>query len=309
MLRALYTILALAGLAAALEAAAARPQPAPVRPAYRSGVDLVSLTVAVTDERQRFVHDLSREHFQVLEDGRPQTVAFFSETGTPLSVVIVIDSSGSMDEAMATAQDAAIAFAHSLRPGDRGAVVDFDTDVRVLQAFTTDVGTLERAILGATAEGRTALYDAVHTSLKELDALPASDPARPDRRAIVLLSDGEDTSSRVGFDELLALANRSATSIYAVGLCEGDADGRPIRIQAEFALRQLALQSGGRAFFPTHARQLPAVYQEISAELASQYSLAYASSNTRRDGQWRSISIRMAPGLEAHTRPGYYGPR
>jgi Ca-activated chloride channel family protein len=309
MLRALYTLAALAALAAALEAAAAAAQQPAVRHPYRSRVDLVSLTVAVTDARRRFVHDLLPEHFQVLEDGRPQDVAFFSETGTPLSVVIVIDSSGSMDEAMATAQEAAIAFAHSLRPGDRGAVVDFDTEVRVLQSFTTDVDALERAILGATAEGRTALYDAVHTSLKELDALPVSDPARPDRRAIVLLSDGEDTSSRVGFEALLAVANRSATSIYAVGLGEGDADGRPIRIQAELALRQLALQSGGRAFFPTHARQLPAVYHEISAELASQYALAYASSNTRRDGQWRSISIRMPPGLEAHARPGYYGPR
>jgi Ca-activated chloride channel family protein len=308
MFRALYTIVALAGLAAALEAVAAPQQPA-VRPAFRSGVDLVSLAVTVTDQRQRFIHDLSREHFQVMEDGRPQKVAFFTETGTPLSVVIVIDSSGSMDEAMATAQEAAIAFAHSLRRGDRGAVVDFDTQVRILQPFTNDVEALERAIRRAEPEGRTALYDAVHVSLKELEALPLADPALPDRRAIVLLSDGEDTSSRIGFDELLHLANRSATSIYAVGLCEDDADGRPIRIQAEFALRQLALQSGGRAFFPTDARQLPAVYHEISAELASQYSLAYASSNKRRDGQWRSISIRMPPGLEAHTRPGYYGPR
>ena len=306
MLRAPYAIAALAGLAAALEAVAQQPA---VRPAYRSGVDLVSLTVTVTDPRRRFIHDLSPEHFQVMEDGRPQKVAFFTETGTSLSVAIVIDSSGSMDTAMATAQEAAIEFAHSLRPGDRGAVVDFDTQVRLLQPFTADVGTLERAIRSTVADGRTALYDAVHRSLQELDALPVSDPDRPDRRAIVLLSDGEDTSSRIGFDELLALANRSATSIYAVGLCEGDADGRPIRIQAQFALRQLALQSGGRAFFPTDVRQLPAVYQEISAELASQYALAYASSNKRRDGQWRSISIRMPPGLEAHTRPGYYGPR
>jgi Ca-activated chloride channel family protein len=307
MLRGPCTIVAFGSLAAALSAGG-QQQPAG-RPAYRSGVDLVSLTVTVTDPRRRFIHDLSPDQFEVMEDGRRQKVAFFTETGTALNVAIVIDSSGSMDTAIATAQEAASAFAHNLRPGDRGAVIDFDTQVRILQPFTGDVEQLDRAIRSTVADGRTALYDAVHAALGELDALPAPDPEKPDRRAIVLLSDGEDTSSRIEFNELLALANRSATAIYTVGLSERDDDGRPIRIQAEFALRQLALQTGGRAFFPTHARQLPAVYHAISAELASQYSLAYASSNKRRDGQWRSISIRMPPGLEAHTRPGYYGPR
>ncbi|MEO5820170.1 MAG: VWA domain-containing protein [Vicinamibacteraceae bacterium] len=280
------------------------------QPAFRAGVDLISLNVTVTDSARRFVTTLDQQDFLVLEDGHPQAVTFFMRTGLPVTVAIVVDTSASMAGALATAQESAIGFVRRLRPDDRAAVVDFDSRVRILQSFTSDQPALERAIRSTIADGSTALYNAVYISLNELTKLARSDIDAPGRRAIVLLSDGEDTSSLMNLEEVLDAANRSDTAIYTIGLGERDAQGRLAKHDAEFALRRLAQQTGGRSFFPNDLNQLAGIYNEITNELASQYALAYASSNGRRDGQWRRISIRLAQrDLAARTKPGYFGPR
>lgn len=303
----------LACLACALAAAIAAPQAhqAPAPAPFRGGVDLVPLTVTVTDRQRRFIRDLSPEDFTILEDGRPQNVSFFTRANLPLRIVLVLDSSLSMEGALSTVHEAATEFVRGLRPQDSGEVVDFDTRVRILEPFTSDRDALERAIRLTKADGTTALHDAVFLSLQELNALPAGAPNDwPDRHAIVLLSDGDDTSSLTSFDAVLDLANRSDTAIYAIGLGERDAAGHLAKYDAEFALRRLANESGGRAFFPNDIREISAVYDAITQELASQYAIAYASTNSRRDGRWRNISVRMADrGLDARTRPGYYAPR
>ena len=286
------------------ERVAATPAP------YRGGVDLITLNVTVTDGAQRFVTNLDRQDFTVLEDGRPQAVAFFAHSGVPLTVVVAIDTSGSMDDALEAAQEAAAAFVRRLGVGDRAAVVDFDTRVRIAQPFTTDTGALEDAVRSTVADGSTALYDAVHRSLGELASLSYPDADTPRRHAIVLLSDGQDTSSKERLDTVLDVANRSNTAIYTVGLGARDEGGRLATYDAEYALRRLANQTGGRSFFPTDMEQLQSIYDEIRRDLASQYTLAYASTNGRRDGRWRNITVRLAQrDLDAHTRPGYFASR
>jgi len=299
------------GLLAAQGLAGQAPdeRPAPPRP-FRSGVDLVTLNVTVTDRAQRFVTSLGKQDFIVLEDGRPQAVTFFAYSGVPLPVAILLDTSGSMDGALGAAQEAATGFIRRLSAGDRAAVIDFDTRVRVAQRFTVDIGALEEAVRSTVADGQTALYDALYLSLKELEGVSYADADTPRRNAIVLLSDGQDTSSKQKLDTVLDLANRSNTAIYAVGLGERDEGGRLATFEAEFALRRLARETGGRAFFPTDMQQLQSIYDEIRRDLASQYTIAYASTNGRRDGRWRNVTVLLAQrDLDAHTRPGYFASR
>ena len=189
-------------------------------------------------------------------------------------------------------------------------MIDFDTRVRVAQRFTVDIGALEEAVRSTVADGQTALYDALYLSLKELEGVSYADADTPRRNAIVLLSDGQDTSSKQKLDTVLDLANRSNTAIYAVGLGERDEGGRLATFEAEFALRRLARETGGRAFFPTDMQQLQSIYDEIRRDLASQYTIAYASTNGRRDGRWRNVTVLLAQrDLDAHTRPGYFASR
>jgi Ca-activated chloride channel homolog len=215
-----------------------------------------------------------------------------------------------MEESLPIAQDAAIGFVRELSSADVASVIDFDSRVEVRQEFTGDRGALERAIRRTAAGGSTSLYNAVYIALKELRKTIGDEPITdPRRRAIVVLSDGEDTSSLVGFDEVLDLAARSDTAIYTIGLFGRETPGVRRSQEAQFVLRRFAQQTGGRAFFPVDAKELAGIYGEIKAELASQYALAYESSNPRRDGQFRRIAVRIErSGVVARARPGYYAP-
>lgn len=273
----------------------------------RTGIDLVSLNVTVT-QGGRYVTGLEQNEFEVYEDGVKQTISFFSREQQPIALAILLDTSASMDRRLETAQEAAIGFARRMRPDDTMTVIDFDSQVRVLQTFTNDVTALEKAIRSTSVNGSTALYNAIYISLKELKKVKAPSAEEIRREAIVVLSDGDDTSSLVEYEEVLDLAKRSETAIYAIGLKQNDA-GRVEFKEAEFVLKQLANETGGRAFFPGNVSELPAIYQQISEELASQYSIGYTSRNTVRNGNWRRIVVRVArPGVQTRTRQGYYGP-
>jgi Ca-activated chloride channel homolog len=223
---------------------------------------------------------------------------------------LLIDTSASMESNLKTAQEAAVGFVRELGPQDVASVIDFDTRVQVRQDFTADRGALENAIRRTAAGGSTALYNAVYIALKELNKTIRDEPlAESRRRAIVILSDGEDTSSLVAFDEVLDLAARSDTAIYAIGLRGQETLAARKPPEADFVLRRFAQQTGGRAFFASDAKELSGVYREIRDELANQYFLAYESSNARRDGQFRRIAVKVErTGAVARARPGYYGP-
>ncbi len=274
----------------------------------RSGIELVSLNVTVT-EGAKYVSDLTINDFEVYEDGAKQAVTFFSREQQPIALAILLDTSNSMEDKLATAQEAAIGFARRMKKEDAIEVIEFNSQVRIPQAFTNDITALERAIRQTTVNGSTSLYNAIYVSLKELKKERARSAEEIRRQAIVVLSDGDDTSSLVEYDEVLDLAKRSETAIYAIGLRQQDS-GRPRFKEAEFVLRQLSQETGGRVYFPSSVTELPKIYEQISEELSNQYSLAYSSKNPLRNGVWRRIVVRVTrPGLTTRTRQGYFGPK
>jgi Ca-activated chloride channel family protein len=276
---------------------------------FRSNVDVVSLNVTVVDTENHYVTDLAESDFFVFEDGAKQDLIYFNRSSLPIALSLLIDTSASMENRLQIAQEAAIGFAKKLRPQDFAQVVDFDSRVEITQDFTNSVPDLERAIRSTVAGGSTSLHNAIYISLKELAKLKAKTQDDVRRRAIVVLSDGEDTSSLVTYEEVLDLAKRSETALYTIGLQPREAPTSKGFREAEFVLRQLAQQTGGRAFFITRVEDLKDVYGQISDELSSQYSLGYASKNSRRDGAWRRVVVQIArAGAVARTKRGYYGP-
>jgi Ca-activated chloride channel family protein len=293
---------------AALFAAAAAAGLAAQGQRIRSGVELVSLSITATDQQGKYVTDLGQDDFDVFEDGAKQNLTFFSKIQQPISLAILLDTSASMDERMRIAQDAAIGFARQLHKEDQAEVIDFDSQVRVLAPFTNDAPTLEKAIRATTAAGSTSLYNALYIALTELKKTRAVSTSDIRRQAIVLLSDGDDTSSMIEFDRVLDQAKRSEVVIYAIGLRQGEIARREFK-EAEFVLKQLATETGGRAYFPTDARELAKIYLGIWDELSSQYAVGYSSTNPKRDGAWRRVQVRLhRPNVTARTKQGYYGP-
>lgn len=277
---------------------------------FHGGTDLVTLNVTVVDSAGRQVPGLEREHFQVFEDGVLQEVTNFTRDPRPIALSLVIDSSTSMEQRMAVAQQAAIGFARKLTAQDVAQVVDFDSQALVLQPFTADHAALEAAIRRTSAGGSTSLYNALYVALSGLREIRAETAAEIRRQAIVLLSDGEDTSSVVKYDEVLTLSKRSEVIVYAIGLrSRTDSPTRGWN-EAEFVLRSLALETGGRSYPVDDASQLDAIYAQIADELANQYTLGYTSKNLKRDGAWRQINVKMTrPGTSARTKSGYFGPK
>ncbi len=288
-------------------------QQAPTGPvqSFKVGIDVVSLAVTVTDAAGHYINDLKAGDFGVFEDGVSQEVNFFDHSNAPIALALLLDTSASMEEKLKTAQEAAIGFAQRLRPQDVAELVDFDTHVQILQGFTNEPPLLEQAIHKTTAEGSTSLYNAVYIALQEMKKVRAKTAGDIRRQAIVVMSDGEDTSSLLSFDEVLDLAKRSETAIYAIGThSPGDEAVNAKQFnEADFVLRELTQQTGGRLFFPKRIEDLPAVYSQISDELASQYLLGYTSKNPRRDGAWRRIVVRVnRAGVTARTKQGYFAP-
>lgn len=278
-------------------------------PKIRSGIELVSLNVSVT-ESGRYVTDLEQADFEVFEDGAKQAISFYSRKQQPIALSILLDTSNSMEDKLKTAQEAAIGFARRLKPDDVASVIDFNSQVRIIQGFTGDQAVLEKGIRSTQANGSTSLYNAIYVSLKELKKVPVRNEDDIRRQAIVVLSDGDDTSSLMPYEEVLELAKRSETAVYTIGLRPTQYDAmRGGFKEAEFVLRQLAQETGGRSFFPSSVHELPKIYDQISQELSTLYSIGYTSRNPARNGAWRRIVVRVArPGMLARTRQGYYGP-
>jgi len=293
------------------EAGAAPAQGAapPQGPAFRAGVDLVSLNVTVADGSGHFLTDLEQQDFSVFEDGAKQDITFFSKTNLPVALSLMLDTSASMDTKLPTAQEAAIGFVRRLRSQDLAEIIDFDSRVTIGAPFSNNGPELEQAIRKTSAGGSTSLYNAIYIALKDLKKIVARNVEEIRRRAIVVLSDGEDTSSLLPFEEVLDLAKRSETAIYAIGLRSADATESKGFKEAEFALRQLAQETGGRAFFPNQVLDLAKIYGEISDELSSQYTVGYTSRNPRRDGGWRRVVVRInGRQLTPRTKLGYFAP-
>ena len=287
--------------AAAALAAAQRPQ-------FRSTVDIVSLNVTVVDGANHYITDLDQPDFSVFEDGVKHDIVFFTRRPQPIALSLLLDSSASMEDKLPTLQVAATNFVKRLKANDLAQIIDFDSRVSIRQPFTSNQAELEAAILQTASGGSTSLHNAIYVSLKELGKIKAQNEEDVRRQALIVFSDGEDTSSLVSFEEVLDLAKRSETSIYTIALRGNDSSTRGFR-EAEFVMRQLAQETGGRAFFPAKIEDLTGVYTQIADELASQYTLGYTSKNPRVDGAFRRIVVQVArANVTARTKKGYFAP-
>jgi Ca-activated chloride channel homolog len=322
----IVVVFAVAGLTAVSTAQQQEPAPAPPaaapaptpqapqtpadrqRPSFRSGIDIVSLNVTVTDASNHYVTDLGEGEFAVFEDGVKQNITFFSRRQQPIAMSLLLDSSASMEQHLGTLQTAATNFIKKLKPNDIAQVVDFDSRVEIRQGFTANQADLQSAIEQTNAGGSTSLHNAIYIALKELRKVKAVNEEDVRRQALIVFSDGEDTSSLVSFEEVLDLAKRSETAIYAIALRGSDVQAKGFR-EAEFVMRTLAQETGGRAFFPARIEDLAGVYAQIADELASQYTLGYTSANQRRDGAWRRLVVQVSrANITPRTKKGYYAP-
>ena len=305
MLRGTALALALGLPAATLGQVRQRP------PTFGTGVEAIQLNVSVIDRRSKYVSGLGEDDFAVFEDGVRQDLAYFTRDPLPLTVALLVDCSASMHEKLPAAQEAAVRFLRTLGPDDMGQVVQFNDRVTPLQDFTADRRALETAIRSTQAAGPTVLYNALYVTLKELRRTGSS--LAPRRRAIVLLSDGEDTASLVDDETVLELARETEIGVYVISLRPDRPQDRERMAfaQATHFLTALARDTGGQVYFPSSLAELEAVYGRVADELRTQYTLGYLSSNGRRDGKWRRILVQIPTreGLQLRHKVGYHAPR
>jgi VWFA-related protein len=295
-------VVAIASLLTAVTALAQ----APSAPRFRSGVDLVTLDVCVTDREGRVLPGLKAEDFLVFEGRARQQLAFFSAEGqVPLAAVVLIDRSSSMTgPKLERAKTAALSFLSHLRPEDVGAVLAFNRQVTRVVPFGTAASVARPLVNDISADGQTAMFDAMLVALRELQ--PADRPEGPRREAILVLSDGEDTASHLDFDDLRREVQRTGALVYSISIRMDERD-RPLPPLHEFS--QLAWDSGGRAVAVRDLTTLDAVYADIAAEFRQMYRLAYVPAVPLRDGGWHAVTVRVPDGdARVRTRAGYYAP-
>jgi Ca-activated chloride channel homolog len=278
------------------------------QPVFRAGTELVNFGVTLSDRRGTFVSELSAEDFEILEDGKPQTLSFFargdaSAAAPEMHVGLLFDTSGSMGDDITLARSAAIKFLNRLSDAADMTLVDFDTEVRVAKYGQLEFPRLVERIRSRKPDGFTAMYDALGVYLDG-----ASEDAG--RTILVLFTDGGDTRSVTSFSDVMTLVRASDVTIYTVGFLEHQSSFS--RSDQRLRLTQLATESGGEAFFPSSMKQIDEAYDKVLAQIRAQYSLGYVSTNTGRDGRWRKVEIRVRrpdlKGLRVQTRKGYFAP-
>ncbi|MBI4464133.1 MAG: VWA domain-containing protein [Acidobacteria bacterium] len=272
-------------------------------PPIRVLVEEATVPFIVSDSKNRFITDLGKEDFQVFEEKQPQTIRSFSkETDVPLRMGLLIDTSNSIRDRFVFEQEAAADFLRALlRPGkDKAFLASFDTMAELVQDFTDDLGKLVEAIQILRTGGGTALYDAIYYGARDR-LLEEAPPTSEFRRALVVLSDGEDNQSRFSRLQALEMAQRAEITIYSIST-----NIRGLRMPGDKVLQEFAEETGGRYFQPFRWEDLNTAFQEIDAELRSQYSLSYRPT-TPRDGHYHAIEIvPRKKGLRVRARRGYY---
>jgi len=261
---------------------------------------VVLYATAYSKEGERhFALDLNRDDLVLEEDGVRQTIIDFYNEKRPVAMAVILDSSGSMQPAMDKVHNAASRFVDTLGAEDKALVIDFDEKVFLLQDLTGDKNLLRKAITSTSALGGTALYDALYASFRRLRAIEG-------RKAIILLTDGDDTASKFSFKRVLDEAKISDIIIFPIGMGTTVLD-----VDLRHVLKTLAEETGGRAYFPSKVEELEGVYGQIAEELKSQYYVTYEPTNTVWDGRWRKIKLSGASGknLDIRTRSGYYAVR
>ena len=316
------------------------PRPQDQDEIIRLRAEEVLLNITVTDPYSRQATDLVKEEFIVAEDGQRQDISSFLISSVPVNVVLMLDASGSIVSEIASLRDAAMRFVNQLGPEDKVSVVEFHTKVELIQDWTANAEDVRHALSwrfkpgmvqtkeGRTEYGSTALYDALYSTAEELLTKVEG------RKALIMLTDGDDTSSKVTFEQAVASIVRSSAIVYVVSkarafiaelnknyrgkmgrvLGGGNAQIADVLVarfeRAETLMADLSRRTGGRVFSPLKEEQMKDVYAAVARELKNQYIITYTSKNEKRDGTLRRVGVFLTrPGYAVRTRESYYAPR
>jgi Ca-activated chloride channel homolog len=277
-------------------------------------VDLVVMHTSVYDKNSRFVSGLNQENFKIYEDGIEQIISSFSREDVPLSMGLLVDLSGSMRSKIDKVNGAALAFIRASNPDDQVFLIGFNEEVELLQDYTNDIDEITDSFENTAVSGGTALYDAVYLGVQKAHA-----GTKP-KKAIVVITDGEDRDSYYTLDEMVAKVQESDVQVFAVGFLGAIPDkglfGRWSKTapeKAHDALQRICDETGGKAFFPKDISEMSGIVAEIAYELRNQYSIGFISSNSARDGSWRRMKIEVraknVANLHVRYRRGYYAPK
>jgi len=280
---------------------------------FRAGVDLVHFSVVVTDKTGAPITGLKADDFEVLEDGKPQTISFFAEGDPdetsdigrlmPVHLGLALDTSGSMDPDINDVRTAVIKFLNANEHAADVTLIDFDTEVRVARYESAQYPRLIERIRGQKPDGWTAFYDALGVYL--------NGAAEQDGQKILLVyTDGGDTRSSLTYHDLLDLLKASDVTVYVIGYLEHQSMSS--RNEQRMQLQRIAAITGGQAFFPISTKELDRVYEGIQREISARYSFGYVSTDPRMNGSWRQVQIRLKrsdlKGVRLRTRSGYFAP-
>jgi Ca-activated chloride channel family protein len=315
-IRLLVCLVGVVSLAGMLLAQAPAANPQDVQPGGQIGINVlnVPLMVLVTDNKGKLITNLTKDDFRIYEDDKLQTIRTYSrETDLPLSIALLVDSSGSVIEQIKFEQAAAIDFFFNTmkRRKDRGTVIGFDSVPRVLSdgtpdGFTDEPERLAEAVRRIKAGGGTAVFDAIYASVRNMLAKENGER----RRLVILISDGDDTASKRSKTEALEMAQRNDTTIYAISTNKTSDTKSREKVRGDDVIKDLVEETGGKAYFPLKLDDLASDFQRIGEELRSQYVISYAPANQNLDGSYRKIRVEMTnKKYNARTRQGYFASR
>ena len=290
--------------------------PSPRQSSVKIGVDLVLVDASVTDRGGHSVTGLDKFHFQIWEDKVQQDIEYFSAEEVPVSLGIVFDVSGSMADKIPVAREAVTRLLNAGNPEDEYTLIEFNDHAQVTQAFTSNITELQKRLAFVSSSGWTAFYDAVYLGIEKLHR------GHNRRKALLLVTDGEDNHSSYTFDNVKELAREADVQLYAIGMPShpGVRLGSPPPIIAKIPvntrptgqelLQQLVDLTGGQAFFTADVRKLDDICARISENLRSGYVIGYRPTNRTRDGKWRKVHVKVSATsrLSIHAKSGYFGP-
>jgi Ca-activated chloride channel family protein len=288
----------------------ARAQQAPQKPQdeppiLKTGTNLVTLTVSVTDPQERFVTGLEAENFEVYDEKVLQKIEFFSDEDAPVSVGIIFDVSGSMKGRVNRSNIALRKFMDTCHEEDEFFLVGFNSQAKLLADFTPNPERITSAVLLAETKGQTALYDAVYIATEKIRQ------GRHTRKALIIISDGQDNNSRYTFREVRERVREADVQIYSLGVTSVFS-GNTLEMEGQSILEELSRLTGGRAFFPSNDLELQEVITRIGIELRHQYSIGYTPTTTDQSGnRWHKIKVKInapkgLPTLTVRAKEGYY---
>lgn len=309
-LRSILSFLVVLSAAAAANAQQPTPTPAPAdedtsRPVSIK-TDLVSLTLTVTDLYGRYVSGLTKNAFTVIDNGQEQEITYFGDADAPVSMGIIFDVSGSMSgEKIAKARTALSKFINSSHPSDEYFLIAFNNRAQLLMDRSRDGEAVLSKLTLVSPRANTALYDAVYLGVDRVTR------GTHQKKALLIISDGQDNSSRYNFGEVRRLMKESDVVTYAVGINDGRDAGSPLGMQGQGFLEELTSVTGGKSFFPSSDVEMDEIFERIALELRNQYSIGYTPADFQPDGKWRKVKVKVKPPrglprLTVRSREGYF---